>query len=156
LKPEQSTAARSMRAVSLAILLVTSVTFFALVYSAYEDYGSLTSVSHGTSSGKVVISGNTAQFFLNFTVGNKGLLPFRADMSCPSGQAHVTCVPTSVNLKPGTNGTLHFVIAVSNYTQMANAAGGLHMNGTVSFELVPFASLSLNLDFGQFVTVRGG
>jgi len=145
-----------MRAVSLAILLVTSVTFFALVYSAYQDYGSLTSVSHGTSNGKVIISGNNAQFFLNFSLSNNGLLPFRADMSCPSGQPNVTCVPASVDLNPGSNGTLHFVIAVSNYTQVVNATGGLHMNGTVSFALVPFASLSLNLDFGRFVTVKGG
>ena len=159
MKPEPSTAARSMRAVSLAILLVTGVTFFALVYSAYQDYGSLTSVSTNgpsTSSSKTVVNGNNAQFFLNVTVSNKGLLPFRADLSCPPGQPHVTCTPTSVNLDPGKNGTLHFVIAVSNYTQVLTSPGGLHMNGTIRFELVPFASLSLNLDFGSFVSRGGG
>jgi hypothetical protein len=154
LKTEKSTVARSIRAVSLAIFLVTAVTLAAIAWSAYQDYGSLTSVSKdgtSTASSKTVMTGNTARFFLNVSVSNKGLLPFRAELSCPYYQLHVTCTPTSVNLSPGKSGTLHFVIAVDNYTELLSGNGGLHMNGTISFALVPFASLSVNVDLGSLV-----
>jgi hypothetical protein len=148
-----------MRAVSLAIILVTAVTFFAVIYSAYEDGSALTSVSRSGSTSsvsEVVITGTTAHLFLNTTVSNSGLLPFQAEISCPPSQQGVTCTPSVLTLQPGAGGTLRFEVTVANYTRLENNLGGLHLNGTMSFALVPFASLSVEVDFGSLISKGGG
>jgi len=158
LKPEHSTAARSMRAVSLVIVLVTVVTLFAVVYSAYEDASALTSVKSGSSaaSSKTVVIGNDAEFFLNITLANAGILPFQAQVTCSAVQPSVSCTPASLTVNPGTSGTLHFEMTVNNYAQLENSTGGLNVNGTMTFGLVPFASLSVALNFGSFISHGGG
>ncbi|MDA4123876.1 MAG: hypothetical protein OK438_00305 [Thaumarchaeota archaeon] len=158
MKQERSTAAGALRGVGLAITLVSILTFSAVVYSAYSDYSAVLNASRGGTSaatGKVVVQGSTLVFYLNVTVPNQGLLPLQVGISCASGQTNVACDAATMTVGPGKVGTLHFRMSVADYTQTLSSSGMLHVNGTMSFELVPFAGLSASLDFGSLVHVGG-
>lgn len=73
---EHSTAARSLRAVSLAITLVSLVTFSTVIYSAYQDVEGLAGrVSGAGVSVGSSFSGGNMTIVVNATVPNGGLYP---------------------------------------------------------------------------------
>ncbi len=158
MKPERSTAAGSLRGVALAITLVSILTFATVVYSAYADYSGVLNASRtGTSAftGETVVQGSSLALLLNATVSNKGLLPLQVSVSCEPEQTNVSCDPATITVGPGEVGTLHFRMTIANFTQILSGSGGFHVNGTMSFELVPFAGLSVSLDLGSLVRLGG-
>jgi hypothetical protein len=159
LKPEHTTAARSLRAVSLAITLVSIVTFATVIYSAYAGYTTVLDISRsGTSavSATTVVQGSSETLFLNATVPNKGLLPIQVNLSCAPSHTDVSCPSASLTVGPGQTRTLHFNMTVTNFAQYLSNPGGLHVNGTLTFELVPFAGLSVSVDLATLVHQGGG
>ena len=158
MKREPSTAARSLRAVSLAITLVSVVTFATMVYSAYQDVNGVVSIFGGRASGtlgslETKVSGNTARATLNFTVPNDGLYPLVLRVSCsPPDGLPVSCQAIDLTVTPGQTQVVHFVILVSDVKGLnATVAPGnrLHVNATASVSLEPFATLSVTFDLGS-------
>jgi len=157
LKSERTTAARSMRAVALAITLVSVVTFAAVGYSAYSDFNGFISNFRTGSTGisaRTVAQGQAATLYVNATVPNDGLFPLSVSISCTAPPAGVTCTSSSLTIPPSTSGVLRFQISIANVTELQNAAG-LHLNGTAVAGLVPFASISITVDLGSFLTGGG-
>jgi len=158
LKSERSTAAGSLRAVALAITLVSVVTSAAVVYSAYADVSNVLTVSQKGSpaiTAVTLVRGNSATVFVNASISNGGLLPLEVSLSCQALQPNVTCTPGSVSVAPGRSAVLKFQMTVADVTQISSATG-LHVNGTLKASLVPFASLSVSTDFGSLYTAGGG
>ena len=158
MKREHTTAARSLRAVALAITLVSVVTFAAVGYSAYADVSSVLNVSQTGSpaiSARTVTQGDTATVYVNVTISNEGLLPLEVAISCQGG-AGIACVTGSVTVPPGQRGTLTFQMTIEGASQFSSNPSALHINGTIRAELVPFAALSASLDLGSLFTPGGG
>lgn len=158
MKTEHTTAAGSLRAVALAITVVSIVTFVAVGYSAYSDVSGVISVSRSGSSAvtaKTVTSGNSATLYLNASIANGGLLPLKVSLSCQS-QPNITCTPGSLTLAPGQSGVLKFQLTIANATQFGSNPSSLHINGTLIAELVPFATLTVGVDLGSLLSGGGG
>lgn len=146
---EQSTTARSLRAVSLAITLVTLVAFSTVLYSIYAEYGAAVSVlgDGGPGSGisaKTVIDGTGATLYVNATIPNRGLYPVKVELSCDT-LTDGSCMPASVVVPPGGQETLRFGLGVSSEDGVPTAKGNLTLS------LVPFASLEIPLNLGSMV-----
>lgn len=158
MNPEKSIVAGALRAVSLAITVVSILTFATVAYSAYQDYSGVLDLSHtGTPAieSKSVVQGSSVTVFLNATIPNKGLLPLQASVGCAPGQPDVSCAPASMTVAPGEVGTLRFQITVTNFAQLMASPGGLHVNATWSFSLVSFAGFSASLDLGSLIHQGG-
>ena len=156
MKREPSTAARSLRAASLAISLVALVAFSTMVYSVYADYTGAISIFSGSSgstgiSATAVRSGNTTTVYLNVTISNKGLYVLGVSLSCePSaGSVSVTCADGSVTIHPGGEDTLHFVLTLTN--QDGISLSGIPIKGSLSLSLQPFASLDIGVDLSSLL-----
>jgi hypothetical protein len=156
-------AARSLRAVGLAITLVSVVAFSTIVYSAYADVSTIFStLGSGSGSSAIaareVVRGSTATVYLNVTMQNKGLYPVMMAISCLDSQgAKVTCNSPSVTVAPGTKQTLHFVMAINDFrTQGGTSNNNIHVNGTVLLALDQFASISIAVDLGSLAHQGGG
>ena len=73
---EHSTASKSLRAVSLAILLVSVVAVSTVAYSAYQEYVDLSSTAKGPRlTASATLLGDSVEFKANGTVPNGGLYP---------------------------------------------------------------------------------
>jgi hypothetical protein len=158
LKTERSTAARSLRAVALAITLVSVVTFAAVGYSAYMDISSILNVSKQGSpaiTARTVVQGNSATVYVNATISNGGLFPLSVSLSCKSSQPDVTCTPGSISVAPGQNATLKFQMTVADVSQISSSSP-LQVNGTLEASLVPFASVSVGFNLGSLYNGGGG
>lgn len=159
MKREHTTAAGSLRAVALAITVVSVVTFVAVGYSAYSDVSGVQNVSQSGShavTARTVTQGNSATVYINATIANGGLLPLMVSLSCQGSQPGVSCTTGSVTVSPGENGTLRFQMTVANVSQFGSNLSGLHVNGTLMGELIPFASISVTFDLGSLLGSGGG
>lgn len=146
-----------MRAVSLAITLVSIVTFATMIYSAYQDVSGVVGIFGGKPAGSLgplqtKVSGNTAQDGLNFTIPNNGLYPLTLRVSCSEpGGLPVSCQAVDLTVIPGQTEVVHFVILVSDVKAlraMVAAGQSIHVNATASVSLEPFATLSVTFDLG--------
>ena len=158
MKTERSTAARSLRAVALAITLVSVVTFSAVIYSAYTDVSSILNVSKQGSpaiTARTVIQGSSATVYVNATLSNGGFFPLSVSLSCKSAQPNVTCTPGSISVAPGQSATLRFQMTVADISQISSSTG-LKVNGTLEASLVPFASVSVAFNLGSLYNGGGG
>jgi hypothetical protein len=155
-------AARSLRAVGLAITLVSLVAFSTLIYSAYTDVTTIFStLGSGSGSSAItareLVQGSTATIYLNVTMQNKGLYPIMMAISCPNSQgANVTCNSPSITVAPGMNQTLHFVMAIKDFSQTQGGTSNIHVNGTVLLALEQFASITVAVDLGSLAHQGGG
>jgi hypothetical protein len=159
LKPEPSISSSSLRAVALAITLVSVVTFSSVLYSAYADFnGIVNNVQTGSHNITVtpVTSGNSATLYVNATIPNDGLFPLTVSITCSSVQPGITCNQASITVPPKLAGELKFQVAVADVSELQNGLSGLHVNGTITAELVPFASISATIDVGSFLRQGGG
>lgn len=160
MKREPSTVAPSLRAVSLAVTLVSIVAFSTMAYSAYADYSGVLGVL-GQSSGspaiatRTVVQGTSATVYLNVTIPNDGLYPLGVGLSCisPGGSNQVSCSSASVTVPPGGQETLRFAMTVQNVN--ASSSSGIQAKGNLSLSLVPFASLNIVVDLGS-LAAQGG
>ncbi len=147
-----------MRAVSLAITLVSIVTFATVAYSAYSDYSGVIDISRaGTAAvtSKTVVQGTSATVYLNATIPNKGLLPIQVSIACSQNQSGITCLTANMTIGPGQVETVHFQMTIANFASLQSNPGGFHVNGTLKVELVPFASISASIDIGTLVHQGG-
>jgi hypothetical protein len=156
-------AARSLRAVGLAITLVSLVAFSTIIYSAYTDVSTIFStLGSGSGSSAIaareVVQGSTATIYLNVTMQNKGLYPIMMAISCLNSQgANVTCNSPSVTVAPGMKQTLHFVMVISGFSRtQGGTSNNIHVNGTVLLALEQFASITIAVDLGSLVQQGGG
>jgi len=160
LNREPSTASRALRAVSLAITLVSLVTFTTIVYSAYTDvsgvFSSLGSSSSQGSAVHFVVTGNTAELELNYSIQNSGLYPITVALSCqPDASVPVSCANVSVSIPEGSKQVVGFALTVSDLAKLqsqVSAGKTLRLNATASVSLQPFATLSANFDLGSVLS----
>jgi hypothetical protein len=163
LKREPTIVTRSLRAVGLAITLVSIVTFSTIGYTVFADaqafLGSLQSGPGHTISSAYRFQGSNLLLDLNATVQNQGLYPLSITLSCsPVQQEGVSCSSAQATIPPGQTSTLVFRIMVPNATEYTNAVQSpkqLHINGTATFALEPFASITINSDYGNLFRFGG-
>ncbi len=151
---EHHTATRSLRAVSLAITLVSLVAFSSIAYSAYADYnatvGALKPGSQGSAIAvRTVTAGDTVTLYVNVTVPNRGLYTIGVGLSCvPGGALKVACSNAEVSIPPGATQVLQFMAVASNVSSPQQLAP---LKGNLSLSLSSFASLSIVVDLGSMV-----
>lgn len=159
MKHEHSIIASSLRAASLAIVLVSLVALSTIVYSIYTDYNGAIGVvgknqAAPTVSAKTVVQGMTAKTYLNVTIPNRGLYTIRVVLSCLSNiSSGVTCANASVTVPPGGEQTLHFVLTTQDFDQQGAVPAGVKAN--LSLSLIPFASLNIVVDLSSLVEENG-
>lgn len=162
MKREPTIAARSLRAVGLVITLVTLVTFSTIAYSAVVDYQNVVSELRSGSAGGVVsgsekLQGTTLILLLNVTAQNKGMYPVSVALACsPVQQSGATCTPANATIRPGGESTVRFQMRVPDGGQYVTGSSKLHINGTLTVGLEPFATLSFVEDFGSLFSLGGG
>jgi hypothetical protein len=152
---------RSLRAVGLAITLVSIVTFSTLGYTIFADVqgfvGTLQSGPGSALSGSAVLQGSILLLDLNATVQNQGLYPLSITLSCPSTQQQegATCTTAHATIPPGQTSTLVFRMAIPNGTVYTSGAKQLHINVSAAFALEPFASITVTKDLGTLFRPGG-
>jgi hypothetical protein len=154
LKHEPSTVARSLKAISIVITLISIAAFSTIAYSAYADFAGVFRImgQGGASpnmSNSAVVQGNSIVVHLNVTIPNDGMYPLTVGLSClPSnGTVLVTCPAASVTIPPGGEGTLHFTMNIQS-PSLADLSG-LHTEGNLSLSIEPFASISVIIGLGS-------
>lgn len=147
----------ALRAVTVAMALIVILVIGGVVYSAYEDYTAvkpyLGSPQH--PAGSAVINGSTAIITFNVTVPNRGIFSLNVTVACVSPPLGVTCQRASVNVPPGQEEVLRFEMTVDNAQQFVSLPDH-SINGTVAMGLVPFATLTVDVDFGGLLQSGGG
>lgn len=154
---EPSTASRALRGVSLAITLVSIITFSTIAYSAYADVNGVLSSLRGPSTSATgahyTVSGNTARLDLNFNVDNGGLYPLSIQLTCANSPSlPVSCGPVSVSIQPGLSRGVDLVLNVNDLARLqtlVSSGAGVHLNATAAIFLQPFAVLSVTFDLGS-------
>jgi len=137
------------------------VTFSTFAYSAFADvesfFGSLQSGSGPAISGSAVLQGSTLLLDLNVTAQNQGLYPLSITLACSSDQSQgATCNTAHMTIPPGQTSSIVFLMSVPNGTQYANGGKQLHINGSATLALEPFASANIGTDWGTFFRPGGG
>ncbi len=136
----------------MAIAIVVIVVVAAVAYSSYEDYTAVKPYISNPQhpAGTATLQGTTGIISFDVTIPNRGLLPLNVTVYCDSPPAGVTCVKASVDVLPGQQQELNFTMTIANAQQFA-ALPNHSINGTVDMQLVPFASLTVNVDFGGII-----
>lgn len=146
----------ALRGVTVAIVFVIVLVVAGAAYSAYEDFNAvrpyISDPSHPV--GSATLEGTTGIVTFNVTIPNRGLFAINVTVSCDSPPAGVTCQRASVNVPPGQEQVLRFVMTIDNVQEFA-AQPKHSINGTVSIGLVPFATLAANVDFGGIIQSGG-
>ena len=159
MKLEQSTVACSFRAVFVAIVLVSLVTFLTIAYSVYADYnGALAIVGQNLAianvSAEATAEGTATTVHLTLTIPNRGFYDLRVGLSCLSNtSSEVTCTGASVTVPPGGEQTLQLVFTVLNQSQQGFVPAGV--KGNLSLSLIPFASLNIVVDLSSLAGEKG-
>ena len=149
----------ALRGVTAAIALVVIIVVATVAYSAYEDVDAFRS---GAASGSKLITGSAAYdqstgaetVSFNVTIPNQGMYPLDVTISCSSSNPAVHCQPATADVQPGQQQVLHFDMTVANVQQFL-ASSDHQVNGTVDMTLVPFASLSVGVNFTSFIQLPG-
>ena len=130
-----------------------------VAYSSYEDYSALRADRLlGTprqAVGREVLRGTAETVSINITVPNRGLYSLNVTITCSYPTANVVCQRTSVDVAPGSQGVLYFVMNVGNVTQFETSVDQ-DINGTVAISMPPFAFLTIGTDLGGFVKTGAG
>ena len=164
MRTEQSTAARSLRAVALVITLVTIVTFSTIAYSAYADVNGVIGTASGRAPGalgsvQARVNGNTETVEVDFAVPNAGFYPLRLEIACaPPPGLEVSCQSVDATVAPGQTQLVTLVVDVANLTQFRSAVasgGAFHLQANLSVSLEPFATLEVRFDLGSALTGGG-
>lgn len=150
----------ALRGVTIAIALIVLLVIGTVAYSAYEDFeGVRSEVASGShiAVGSVNYDQATGAetVNLNITVPNNGLYSLNVTVTCSSANVEVSCQRAQTVVPPGQQEVLHFVLGVANVGQFLSS-GDHQVNGTVDFGLVPFASLSIGVNFTSFVQLPKG
>lgn len=159
MKPKTPGGVWALRGVTAVIALVVIVAFLAVGFSAYQDYNGVRSE---LSSGNKLVSGSAVYnpasgaetISFNVTVPNRGVLSLNVTMSCSTSSAYVSCQTARADIPPGGAQVLHFVMAVSSVQQFLSSSDR-QVNGTIAMTLVPFATLSIGLNFTKYVQLPG-
>jgi len=147
----------ALRGVTVAVALVVLLVIGTVAYSAYEDYNAVKAELVGGSKqavGAAVLRGSMEMVSINITVPNDGLYPLNVTLTCNYPTSNVVCQRTSVDVSPGGEGVLRFLMTVSNVSQFENS-GNRMINGTVAISMTPFVGLTVGTDFGGFVKTGG-
>jgi hypothetical protein len=137
------------------------VTVATITYSAYQDVSGVVAAVRGQAQGspgtlQTKVSGNTAQWDLNFSVPNGGLYPLQLEMSCaPQTVLPVSCNDIRATVSPGQVQRISFIISVSSISGLKSAianGASLHLNTTASASIEPFATLTASFDLGSVLS----
>jgi hypothetical protein len=149
LKREPSTAARTLRAVSLVITLISILTFVTLAYSGYEDVAPLV---QGASGGPPPIAvsppqsnGQTSTIFVNVTLHNGGLYPIGVSIACSSQTNGTSCSDVAASVVPGQTQVIHFSVTTQN-SNLGQGGSFPNIIVSVQLSLVPFLTLSVTIN----------
>lgn len=146
----------ALRGVTIAIALVVLFVVAGVAYSAYEDYSAvkpyISNPQHPAAT--ATVQGTTGTITFNVTIPNRGLFNLNVTVSCASPPPGVTCQRASVNVPPGGEQNLVFVMTIANVQQFA-AQPNHAINGTVAMGLVPFAALTVDVNFGGLIQSGG-
>jgi len=147
----------ALRGVTVAIAVIVLLVVGSVFYSAYEDYSAVKAELAGGSQqavGAAVLRGSTETISINITVPNMGLYPLNVTLTCNYPTSNVVCQRTSVDVSPGGEGVLRFLMTVSDLSQF-ESSGNQVINGTVAISMSPFVGLTVGTDFGGFVKTGG-
>ncbi len=147
----------ALRAVTATIAIVVLIVIGTIAYSAYEDYNAIRSELAGGAHpavAKAVTQGSSEIVSINVTFANRGLYPLNVSLSCTYPTSDVVCQTSSVAVPAGQTGTLHFKMTVVDAAQFLNSSNHT-INGTVAIEMQPFVKLTVETDFGGFVSSGG-
>jgi len=151
LKPEPSTAARTLRAVALVVTLISVLTFGGLVYSVYQDVSPF--VSRSTSQPAISVLATSSGLSVNVTFRNSGLYPIAIGAACSSSTVvqGVSCTKANATILPGQTQTVEFSItSASSITALSN------VTATVQLTLEPLASVSVVFSPSALLEGSGG
>ena len=157
-KPKTTSGTWALRAVTAAVTIIVILVLGTVAYSAYQDYSAIKSELAGGSSpavGTETRNGTSEAITLDIPIPNHGLYTLNVTIACTYPTSNVVCTTAHVSVPPGGQGTLLFEINVTNMTQFENS-GNLNVNGTVAIVMPPFASVSVQTNFGGFVSQGGG
>jgi len=156
-KPKTPRGVWALRAVTIAITVIVILVVGTVAYSAYEDYTAVRAELAGGSNqavGRAVLNGDSEAISINITIPNNGLYTLNVTLSCTYPTSNVVCTPAHVSVPAGGQGVLRFEMNVADLTQFESSA--VHsVNGTVAIAMPPFASVSVQTDFGGFVKTGG-
>jgi len=144
----------AIRGFSIALAVIIVLAFGTVFYSAYVDYRGISNDASNPAFHSVVrtMDGNSETVAVNLTVPNQGLYALQVSVACPEPDvaAGVSCQHASVTVPAGQTRTLEFRITVANLARFESSLSQ-QINGSVSIEIMPFASVSLNYDLGSLV-----
>jgi uncharacterized repeat protein (TIGR01451 family) len=146
----------ALRAVTASVAIIVLVVVGALAYSAYEDYSAVRPYISNPQhpAGTASTQGTTGVITFNVTIPNRGVFALNVTVSCDSPPVGVTCQRASVNVAPGQQQVLLFTMTIANVQQFA-AQSNHTINGTISMELAPFATLTATVNFGGIIQSGG-
>jgi len=144
----------AIRGFSIALAVIIVLAFGTVFYSAYVDYRGISDDVSNPAYHSVVrtMDGDSESVAVNLTVPNHGLYTLQVSVSCPEPnvEAGVSCEQSSVTVPAGQTRTLEFRITVADLSKFENSLSQ-QINGSVSIEIMPFASVSLSYDLGGLV-----
>lgn len=155
MKQEQSTASRSLKAVSIAIALVTLVTLATVGYSVYEAFALITTPNPGFDLSPPRLVATNLVLTVNGTVPNRGLYPIQIEWRYEARAQGVLlgqAIVSPVQLPPGKNTTFSEraelnLLGTNDVTALRNLllnGESISVLGNGSFGLQPFVSLTVS------------
>jgi hypothetical protein len=145
--------------VTAAVATVVIVVVASVAYSGFEDFqgvrSELASGSHVPVSASYDQATGTETVSLNITVPNRGLYPLNVTVTCSSASSDVSCQRAQAFVPAGGQQVLHFSLSVRDVPQFLSSQDH-SISGTVFIGLVPFATLSVGVNFTSFVQVPRG
>lgn len=152
MKPSTPNGIKALRAVSIAVTLISLAVIGSVLYSAYIDYSAVRNEFGAGSTARpsvhILVQGTDRVVTLNFTVNNRGFYPLDVSLSCLGPTPNIVCYPATVSVPAGQQRMLIFQFTVGNYIQYTTP-GSLHINGTIGVMMGPFADLKIGTDFGS-------
>jgi hypothetical protein len=149
----------ALRGVTAAVATIVIVVVASVAYSGFEDFqgvrSELASGSHVPVSASYDQATGTETVSLNITVPNRGLYPLNVTVTCSSASSDVSCQRAQAFVPAGGQQVLHFSLSVRDVPQFLSSQDH-SISGTVFIGLVPFATLSVGVNFTSFVQVPRG
>lgn len=144
----------AIHAVSIAIAALVVFSFATVFYSAYVDYRGISNNVDSPQYHSVSrsFSGKNETVSVSLTIPNDGIYPITVSVSCPEPDAvgGITCEKSTVTVPAGGERELLFQMTVGNVDAFENAMSQ-NINGTVTIQLAPFASISVEYNLGALV-----
>lgn len=156
MKTRSRRAELAIHGVSIAVAVIVVFSFASVFYSAYADYRG---ISNSVSSPEYhhiarTMNGSAETITVSLTIPNNGLYSITVSAACPEPDAegNITCRSSPVTVPAGQQRVLTFVMTVKDLALFENSLSQ-QVNGTVSIQLAPFASMTVTYGLGNLVKV---